>query len=83
MKVKIAYTVDLDKIPQKIQDFLKESEELLYSKGIKDNFKKAKEALCEDNIQVGLKLMETIRDNLIEIDIRKYFDNKRRGGIES
>jgi len=70
MKVKIAYTVDLDEIPQKIQDFLKQSEEILYSKEIKDNFKKAKIALDEGNFQGGLESMELVRNKLIETDIR-------------
>ena len=70
MKVKIAYTIDLDDIPQKIQDFLKESEELLCLKEIKDNFKKAKDALTENNFQVGLGLLESIRNKLIETDIK-------------
>ena len=70
MKVKIAYTVDLDEIPQKIQHFLKESEELLYSKEAKDSFKKLKEAFGANNIQVGLEALEKFRDNLIEVDIK-------------
>ena len=70
MKVKIAYTVNLDEVPQKIQDFLKQSEELLFSKEARDNFKKAMEAFEENNTQVGLELLELIRNNLIEIDIK-------------
>ena len=70
MKVKIAYTIDLDDIPQKVQDFLKESEELLYSKEVKESFKKATTAFCEGNLQTGLELMELIRSRLIEADIK-------------
>tara|TARA_R100000008_G_scaffold68774_1_gene46042 strand:+ start:87 stop:401 length:315 start_codon:yes stop_codon:yes gene_type:complete len=70
MKVKIAYTVDLDEIPQKIQDFLKQSEELLFSKEMKDGFKSAMSAFGEGNLQVGLDTMEAIRNKLIEADIR-------------
>lgn len=70
MKVKIAYTVDLDEVPRKIQDFLKQSEELLFSKGARDDFKRVTKAFEENNTQVGLELLESIRNNLIEIDIK-------------
>ena len=44
--------------------------ELLCLKEIKDNFKKAKDALTENNFQVGLGLLESIRNKLIETDIK-------------
>ena len=70
MKVKIAYTVDLDEVPQKIQELLTQSEELLFSKKTKDNFKKIKEVFAGNNTQAGLELLEAVRNNLMEIDIK-------------
>ena len=76
MKVKISYTLDLDDVPQKIQDFLNEAEELLYSKETKDGFKKARIAFTENNFQVGL--LELLnKDQLLDL-IKKSNISKKK-----
>ena len=51
-------------------NYHRDLDELLGNKETTDGFKKARAAFTEDNFQVGLKLMELIRDKLIESDIK-------------
>tara|TARA_Y100000593_G_scaffold92801_1_gene185596 strand:- start:2029 stop:2340 length:312 start_codon:yes stop_codon:yes gene_type:complete len=68
MKVKIAYTVDLDEVPKKVKDIVKEAETLLSSK--KSIFQKFNSFLDDDNTQKGIETLESLRSDLIEADYK-------------